>query len=570
VGRWRSPGILWLTCGLLAVPLLVDCVLFPKVVPFAYTAADVFYYLSVARNVVEHGSFSSDGIHPTNGYQPLWQLLVVALYAACRALGWAAHSTMAVLLGSLVAAVGGIWLVGRALSGATGRVPIVFVGVPFGVYPLASLYYWSSAKDRLVFEGGREGPPPLLGTLYSFVNGMESGLVIFAFGVVAGVFVRYAGSRTLGAGAASGASLAFLSLSRLDHAAFALLPSALWLAELLRSSERRRFALAALGALWLPIAVYLAINHFAIGEALPVSGLFKTTFPIPQGSIAAPALDMLRFPLVSHSLAVVCRVLPIVLSLAWATAFLFLTLRIRVEPNRIVVEPSRFVANEFDLFLVKMAPGVVLLTAYNLVFVHLYAMGHWYQPISLLFMSLTLVSLAGIAGDALARRFTHSIRYAADGVLAVALVLLIVVGYRSHHRQLTHHQVYADFHWRTADKVRKAFPRGIPRLFEADDGIVGFSLGVPTMSGSGLMLDAEAARAARAGHLFEVGFGRGFSVVATLVNGGGELPRDCPEAQALAWTSALLQTDLSGYRASVLFADGPFAMVQLSRASESR
>jgi hypothetical protein len=40
---------------------------------------DTFYYLQVARHVAEGDGFTFDGLHGTNGFQPLWQFLLVPL-----------------------------------------------------------------------------------------------------------------------------------------------------------------------------------------------------------------------------------------------------------------------------------------------------------------------------------------------------------------------------------------------------------------------------------------------------------------------------------------------------------
>jgi hypothetical protein len=40
---------------------------------------DGFYYLEITRNVVTRGYFTFDGIHPTNGFHPLWELMLVMI-----------------------------------------------------------------------------------------------------------------------------------------------------------------------------------------------------------------------------------------------------------------------------------------------------------------------------------------------------------------------------------------------------------------------------------------------------------------------------------------------------------
>ncbi len=46
----------------------------------AYYADDFFYYLQIARNLAHHGRSTFDGITLTNGYHPLWLLVVAAFY----------------------------------------------------------------------------------------------------------------------------------------------------------------------------------------------------------------------------------------------------------------------------------------------------------------------------------------------------------------------------------------------------------------------------------------------------------------------------------------------------------
>jgi hypothetical protein len=46
----------------------------------AYFADDFFYYLQIAHNLADHGRSTFDGTTLTNGYHPLWLLLITALY----------------------------------------------------------------------------------------------------------------------------------------------------------------------------------------------------------------------------------------------------------------------------------------------------------------------------------------------------------------------------------------------------------------------------------------------------------------------------------------------------------
>src|SRR5215475_3514123 len=49
-----------------------------------FSRDDAYYYFKVAQNISEgHGS-TFDGIHPTNGYHPLWMLICIPIFALAR------------------------------------------------------------------------------------------------------------------------------------------------------------------------------------------------------------------------------------------------------------------------------------------------------------------------------------------------------------------------------------------------------------------------------------------------------------------------------------------------------
>jgi len=42
---------------------------------------DAFYYAQIARNIVSGKGVTFDGLHETNGFHPLWLLLLLPIYA---------------------------------------------------------------------------------------------------------------------------------------------------------------------------------------------------------------------------------------------------------------------------------------------------------------------------------------------------------------------------------------------------------------------------------------------------------------------------------------------------------
>lgn len=77
--REKSPAILW-TPGLLILAAAITLFArFRSHALLSFYQDDAFYYFQIARNIAGHHGSSFDGIHPTNGYHPLWMILLVAL-----------------------------------------------------------------------------------------------------------------------------------------------------------------------------------------------------------------------------------------------------------------------------------------------------------------------------------------------------------------------------------------------------------------------------------------------------------------------------------------------------------
>lgn len=206
---------------------------------------DAFYYCQVARNVADGRGFSFDGVEPTNGFQPGWELLMVPIFYVVPG-RYAPLRAIIVLEGLLVGAA--------AL--------LLYLGLRRRLRPLPALV----APSLLL---GLPGAMDILG------RGMESALVVFS--LIAGwyLFQRmeeagHTRRRLLVIGIVC--ALAFLA--RLEAGALALaVIAALWL----RNGRRLRWREVALVAAP-PLVVaagYFAWNLIAFDSLLPVSGAVK-------------------------------------------------------------------------------------------------------------------------------------------------------------------------------------------------------------------------------------------------------------------------------------------------------
>jgi hypothetical protein len=81
----------WCTIGLSAAFVLFNNLRFGRDALAVGFADDFFYYAQVARNFALHGVSTFDGIHLTNGYHPLW-MLVLALLTKVFGMGGMLHA----------------------------------------------------------------------------------------------------------------------------------------------------------------------------------------------------------------------------------------------------------------------------------------------------------------------------------------------------------------------------------------------------------------------------------------------------------------------------------------------
>jgi len=537
--RWASTRVvLSATLLLFVAPVLVDLLVGGPRRTFGYFAADAFYFLTIARNIVEFGSVTFDQAHPTNAFHPLWQFILAATYAVSRLLGLRETQILVLTVLSNVAFIAmGIYWLGRAMS-RDGRLSPAFLTLPVGAYAfLVSPMWWSFSKEQLSGQNHIEGAQPLFGTLWSYVNGMESAAVIACFGAIAYAYVHKPILSDRRAAAKFGLLLAAFTLARLDHIFFpaamcTLLVLRAWLG--LRRKEYAPIAWIAL-SFALVIATYLLLNQWVFGSALPVSGRHKTTFPIPtESNLLAIRLALERFQKPGGRwLNFGWREAQVLLP--WLAALLLplWAFRLRRTPAGRALR-LREPACRFDEFLLLTAPAVVCLALYNFSFVRIGAQGHWYFPASTLFVSLVAVRVlecSGLVSRLMRPRFAQVAWYAACSAAVILYFLRFQITF-------DYHDKYAGFYFDEAPKVRAHYVARSPKLFSRDDGIVAFATGFPTMNAMGLTVDTEAHRMGP-GRLGDIALARGYDHITSLVYYRfGALSTDSPPEDVSKWVEA--------------------------------
>jgi hypothetical protein len=168
---------------------------------------DAYYYFKVAQNISEgHGS-TFDGIHPTNGYHPLWMLVCIPVFALARFDLILPLRVLLVLMSglSLATAILLYRLLGASLSPAAGAIAALYWSFNYynqgvfyetGLESGLALFFLVLLLHRLykLEQGWRSGPPGLkqiAGLALITALAILSRLDLVFFGAVVGVWVVF-------------------------------------------------------------------------------------------------------------------------------------------------------------------------------------------------------------------------------------------------------------------------------------------------------------------------------------------------------------------------------------------
>jgi hypothetical protein len=209
------------------------------------TQEDGFYYLEIARNVAAGRGSTFDGLHATNGYQPLWLAVLVPIF-------WCQPSTE----GAMAAAT----LVQAALLSAS--TVLVFRLARASGFPAAPAAIAACTWVAL--------------TARTALSGVEFALTAMLLAAIALQLARHDGAApSTRACALMGLLLALALLSRLDAALLVLLVAGDWGARVRGTPGAARRLAALVAPALLLGAVYALGNVILVGRPWPVSGAAK-------------------------------------------------------------------------------------------------------------------------------------------------------------------------------------------------------------------------------------------------------------------------------------------------------
>jgi hypothetical protein len=220
---------------------------------------DAYYYRVIAENLATTGHSTFDGQTLTNGYHPLWLLVMTLQF---------------MLLGSSA-------LITVALEVLLAGAGLLFVLVSF-------------RNTSLLFR-------TLFATLYTLLawpmvaKGMEVSLLFLGFGLFTHTLIGYVEGRrsayVLG-------STALLCIgARIDSAAF-VVPA------MLLAAPSLRHAALSLAPIAIGGAIYTGVNQYVFGLMVPVSGAIKSLGGLQlNAALLAQVGDSLPYPLSAKSIA---------------------------------------------------------------------------------------------------------------------------------------------------------------------------------------------------------------------------------------------------------------------------
>ncbi len=481
---------------------------------FGYFAHDAFYYLTVAKNSSSF-FFSFDGERPTNGFHPLWQYILTALFAVIGSHDSATQLYAAYILGAVLVTVGYV-LVGWSLYRVTRSLYWPFLLIPGPFYLLFTV-----RVENEVAQGVTYTYSP-----WAFMNGMESPCSVAAGGLFVYLLTRICfpkaeslsptgttaqkGESFDWSAFALGISLALVVLARLDDV-FLLLTTGLYflLCDWGRSRPLRRVLLIGVPATVL-LSAYMGFNYVSCHSVLPVSGRIKSTggaaltgnlamslcdlFP-PLRGIIRPSYRLNEWgTTASRSSAMI---LPMIFAV-WIAAQL---LRSRLRHSELF---QRFG------WLLPIVLYIVLKGAYNLVNVRVGSQGYWYYTLTVLMTNylIILVLWQLIPWDTM--RVPLSLRRGCVGLYAC--FYLFTAAQTMALGSFVDGRYYPL--WRDRLEITSALKKIDPdiKLIDRSDGTYAYSLGIPAVCALGYAIDNEGYLAMQNHRFLEYCLARGFNV----------------------------------------------------------
>ena len=470
---------------------------------FKFFAADTFYYLTIAANTSWSTIASFDGTYPTNGFHPLWQFLLKIIFSGFDDISQPQQISITFWLSVFLVGISGS-IIAYALKKTEiiNSTWLIFLALSPGF-----LYFFLAL------------PNPNYGNLWSYVNGMESPLSLFLFSLLflfvvscKKSFETISTSNYLFAGLVT----SLIILTRLDDVfiviglAVPILLSNQGVQEKLKRCIYFGFIPTLL------ICCYLFLNNHYADSALPISGQIKNgeayienILQLVNGFFPYKIIDSNDW---GRWGGYTWRVLHNLLPLTIAAIYL-------VFYFRNYKKTSGNYYSRYNSFLAGLATYVILKGLYNFMFVHFTHQGHWYYAISILVANIIVARFLYIFIKNKTTGFADLTISSPYFLFISVLVALLVGNSILNEKAKSRYNLAYENLFNNRLNVRTALQDLDPdfKLLSFDDGIISYSLQIPTMSGLGFALDKEAFTAKTKGKFLDIAYKRGYRWLTSFI-----------------------------------------------------
>jgi hypothetical protein len=458
------------------IPLIVVFWFPDKIINLFYN--DAFYYFTIAENFNHTGIFTFDGINPTNGFHPLWQMIVTIVFSVTSNHN---DQVLIILILCLALTIFANLFIYLSTYKLTKSKLLSFVTVLPGYFYL--LFGLAVGKHY---------------SIISTLNGMETSLSLLLFSIVVYQLVRLSDNKEYSNFQLFSISLllSLLVMSRLDEI-FIVIPVFLFI--FFNSSKPNKITILTkfLGIPILIVSGYLVYNIFTIGMMLPVSGMQKSGFSFDNVQHIIRGIFLGRSFNYFWGEHLYSRILPIVYVLI--VSGLFVGFNVKRLFNKI---------DTIRNLLTTLGIASILKVGYHLFFTNLWDQGQWYYNID-------IVTSNVIVSFFIFTKYSSFLKIKYISIYS-AILLLFALCWNTF-TNLTTETSNENF-WKQRNAIKKEILKidKSTKIIEMDDGIVTYGLGFQGLSGFGLCMDKEAFKAKNAGKLFDLAYKRGYRYIASL------------------------------------------------------
>jgi hypothetical protein len=398
------------------------------------TADDAFYYLNIAKNIINHSFSSFDGLTETNGYQPLWLFILVILGKIINIDSNFSFFIILVLLPILCTSFGAYFLCSALLSVNNSYKKYLFIIIPYYFYialPISS----RGMESCLIFLFF----PLFFLTLIKFLNETNQWTALY---------VAFWGS--------------LLILSRLDTI---ILVGSIYILCIIISIKNKNLIKILVFFLVgsLPLILYLAYNYTQFGNFIPISGQAKglksVSFFISPGALSSIKKRIIADKHLQFQLLIILSTMPLLI-------------------KNLVVKKRAF---DYALFLITIFPFIYFpITSMR----SDWGLWFWYfYPI----MLSSSVSFA-ILTSSLCKYF----KFSSSKITYILIIIFIFYSSYQGFRIYSHRYNYSKVHPVLCAALKiKTFSIQNPGIYAMGDrsGAVGYLLSYPLIQLEGLVCD---------------------------------------------------------------------------------